>query len=687
MPDTGLNSVMADLSLVRQNTDGETYQLVDRVVGSKYMEIPGLNALKFNTNGSSHHSFRTQRGLIEDGAAITELNIIGSPSSDHRRITGPLATENINSIELNIDDLGNPRPYPVEEYSTEKLAKIRIFNSKQRIVYQSSNFVLQQVQRQESENFQVNENFGQWISAFFFGNRPKVRKYTGSLVDTVDVAWKSEFVQVYESYFRGTKLIENQFRAYLSYKNTVVEGFPIDMNVIEDSTNDNVVTFSFTMLIVNESTIGATLDINPEGTGVVKAPNGTSLSIIQSWQEAMEKSLITQNTKREMKSGERLAQSPILKAEGYEGDYNPREIPISDDAIFNPTGAPEIRTKYNTYNFDEDEKMIYQYYLMKAAFDGVANLMNREMMSFFYSKFPSVPLIPADMWAHERDLDVPGLPDTPTTDFEREAKLITPTKRTVQGFNTNEPIKTTVLHHTGSGLGAKRICEIWQAGANPTNGMLGAHFIVGARGTTTGANINDIRIWQCVDLRDVARHCGFNSHSIGIEMDVSVGEKDPDPGPRWTNATTTKVVEISAKLAAALKAVFGTASPYKVPAYVNGISHGQMGFAHHKDYNPDRAKNPDLSGLKIDPNWPYDVSQYFYSVVHNELTRIKERLDKYIAQQTQIAQEEYDEGYKATKDKAAADASQADFNAEMQKKWSSDYLSGNALDLTRGLFD
>jgi hypothetical protein len=101
-----------------------------------------------------------------------------------------------------------------------------------------SNFIIQEVAEARAEKQQIIETFGEDY-VYFFGERPRFLTVRGVLLNTQDFNWKSEFWENYERHLRGTRLVEQNARAYLYFDDVVVEGY--------------FMPFSFTLFISNYS--------------------------------------------------------------------------------------------------------------------------------------------------------------------------------------------------------------------------------------------------------------------------------------------------------------------------------------------------------------------------------------------------------------------------------------------------
>lgn len=122
-----------------------------------------------------------------------------------------------------------------------------------------SNFVVASLQEQRVEKQQIIQTFGEDY-IFFFGEQPRFINVSGVLWNTRDFNWKNEFLENYERYLRGTRLVENNARLYLSVDDIVVEGYLVSSTVNANAMNPYHVEFQFTMFVcqyAHTSSIGS----------------------------------------------------------------------------------------------------------------------------------------------------------------------------------------------------------------------------------------------------------------------------------------------------------------------------------------------------------------------------------------------------------------------------------------------
>jgi hypothetical protein len=127
-------------------------------------------------------------------------------------------------------------------------------------VDQYSDFILQQINDERMEKEQIVETFGDPY-VFFFGERPRVASFSGMLMNTEDFNWRSQFWANYNESLRGTRLVQENARAYLCYDNLIIEGYPLRAAAQDTSDQPYLIPFQMSMLVtdvLDQSAIGKT---------------------------------------------------------------------------------------------------------------------------------------------------------------------------------------------------------------------------------------------------------------------------------------------------------------------------------------------------------------------------------------------------------------------------------------------
>jgi hypothetical protein len=244
-----------------------------------------------------------------------------------------------------------------------------------------SNFILQQVQEQRVEKQQIIETFGEDY-IFFFGERPRIMTFAGVLLNTKDFNWKNEFLENYERYLRGTRLVEQNARLYLYFDDLVIEGYILQSSVNYSSDMPYHVQFSFQMYVCQYSDLsrpgvtnwqnadmtftseevgdgssglpagGLPPDTNAGGAALAnqvtqRSPgsSGLNANLAQTRRFALDASISIQRTLQQLRDQYLSIQDPLTNPRGI----GTRAQTISNQAQFEP--APTGRPYYE--NFDE----------------------------------------------------------------------------------------------------------------------------------------------------------------------------------------------------------------------------------------------------------------------------------------------------------------------------------------------
>ena len=119
-----------------------------------------------------------------------------------------------------------------------------------------TNFILQQVTEERMEKSQVLETFGEPF-IFLFGERPRTVAFYGTLVNSFDFNWESEWWYNYDKYLRGTRCVENDARVFLSYDTNLIGGYILSASSTKVADDPRSVKFQFQMFVTNYSNFSA----------------------------------------------------------------------------------------------------------------------------------------------------------------------------------------------------------------------------------------------------------------------------------------------------------------------------------------------------------------------------------------------------------------------------------------------
>lgn len=178
-----------------------------------------------------------------------------------------------------------------------------------------SKFFLQSSQEGHTERSQVVETFGDFY-AFFFGERPPIYTYSGTLLNSSNINWLNDFYFYYDNFLRGTKCAEYKARLVMTYSNSQVEGYMLGFNIAQNAELEAGVQISFQILILDRKILKLSQDF-----GILDM-NGKYIA---------DKNILSMLTKG--------------LSEGYASDaYNKAKDAVNGDSPANDTEQPQAST-------------------------------------------------------------------------------------------------------------------------------------------------------------------------------------------------------------------------------------------------------------------------------------------------------------------------------------------------------
>ena len=137
-----------------------------------------------------------------------------------------------------------------KEDGVSNQASIRIYSIKDKKDYIPSytKFILDAVQESHTERSQIVETFGDFY-VFMFGERPPVYNFAGTLINSKSASWLQDFMFYYEMYLRGTKCVENNAVALITYGGRQVEGLIINTSNQTSAATEMGVPFQFSVIV------------------------------------------------------------------------------------------------------------------------------------------------------------------------------------------------------------------------------------------------------------------------------------------------------------------------------------------------------------------------------------------------------------------------------------------------------
>ena len=140
-----------------------------------------------------------------------------------------------------------------------------------------ANFLLQSVNETRMEKHQIIETFGASY-VFFFGEAPRFLDCVAMLLNSHDFNWEAEWWANYNTYLRGTKLVEMGARCYLSYDDSVVEGYLMQAQASKSGDQPHAVQLQFRFFVTNCFNVSMVGDPNFPIRSSVKLPSSVQLT-------------------------------------------------------------------------------------------------------------------------------------------------------------------------------------------------------------------------------------------------------------------------------------------------------------------------------------------------------------------------------------------------------------------------
>jgi hypothetical protein len=129
------------------------------------------------------------------------------------------------------------------------------------VVTAYSRFFLQAVSESQVEKFQIVETFTAFYT-FFYGKRPPVYSFRGTLLNDENHKWTNDLMFFYENFFRGTRSAELNTQAVISYDGRLVSGFILNLNIQQSAEMNKGATFSMDVLITDHQQVKFSADID-----------------------------------------------------------------------------------------------------------------------------------------------------------------------------------------------------------------------------------------------------------------------------------------------------------------------------------------------------------------------------------------------------------------------------------------
>jgi len=171
-----------------------------------------------------------------------------------------------------VPGVGDIQPKRVDDFGEgdsrgqDSLASIRLIgpvNSKTKerrdLIPKFTKFMLESVQEAHTERSQVVETFGEFFT-FFYGERPPIYNFSGTLVNSKINNWLADFMFYYENFLRGTKCVEQNATIVITYGGRQIEGFILNTSNTTQAITDKGVSLTFQVLVIDRKVLSLSAD-------------------------------------------------------------------------------------------------------------------------------------------------------------------------------------------------------------------------------------------------------------------------------------------------------------------------------------------------------------------------------------------------------------------------------------------
>ncbi|TAL45266.1 MAG: hypothetical protein EPN91_02790, partial [Salinibacterium sp.] len=203
-------------------------------VGSlRFMDVPGAPDQIDGINNDD--SYRSSRHLVNRRSPGYRVVADLDGEIDVQASTDDLDSLRENSLARQIQDKQDRSAVIrlIRRLNKDELAKRSGSEGVvpwENLIPPNTKFFLEGVQENREEKVQIIDTFGEWV-AFFFGRRPEIYSYSGTLLNAKNHDWKNEFQENYDNYLRGSQAVKNQATIMLQYDDVLVEGYMLNCSI------------------------------------------------------------------------------------------------------------------------------------------------------------------------------------------------------------------------------------------------------------------------------------------------------------------------------------------------------------------------------------------------------------------------------------------------------------------------
>ena len=212
----------------------------------------------------------------------------------------------------------------------------------------NTKFFLEQVNEAREEKVQVIDTFGEWV-AFFFGRKPEVYSYSGTLLNAKNHDWKNEFQDNYDNYLRGSQAVKHRATMILQYDDVMVEGYMMNCAISQSAIADKSVPFQFTLLVINRSSLNP---LSTLGMRIQRSGAASDKMMFKSLQDSLN---LTQSGDADE------AETFLLMREYFSGNYSPAagKTTFREGAVPESSSSVQPGATSGTSNVKRDNSPLY----------------------------------------------------------------------------------------------------------------------------------------------------------------------------------------------------------------------------------------------------------------------------------------------------------------------------------------
>lgn len=212
--------------------------------GVQYLDGPG-NIPSQIDGFDNDDSYRSSRHLLRNASVLSRT--ANTENLRENSLARQLNSKKDQPATIRLIRRKSAEEMPAKDSTEQRVPWVNL-------IPPNTKFFLEQVQENREEKVQVIDTFGEWI-AFFFGRRPEVYSYAGTLLNSSNHDWKNEFQENYDHFLRGSQAVKNRATIIMQYDDVVVEGYMMNSTITQTGVADNSVPFQFNLLVIDRSPV------------------------------------------------------------------------------------------------------------------------------------------------------------------------------------------------------------------------------------------------------------------------------------------------------------------------------------------------------------------------------------------------------------------------------------------------